>query len=143
MLLLLSIFVLVLTYLLYTIFYAEQSLFYMLCSKFLYIFLRCYTFTLFFIIVLLIYDFYLTDLWNNYLPFLYSCISFIGVLMLLSNYNCCYIKLTINKIKPKIVLLHFNNNNFTVICSSTKYILNVLLKFVFVHIKFLSFLFFV
>ncbi|VVC24893.1 Lipocalin-interacting membrane receptor,LMBR1-like membrane protein [Cinara cedri] len=53
-LLLLSIFVLVLTYLLYTLFYAEQSLFYML-----------------------------VNLWNNYLPFLYSCISFIGVLMLL------------------------------------------------------------
>ncbi|KAE9538540.1 hypothetical protein AGLY_005639 [Aphis glycines] len=53
-LLLLSIFVLVLTYLLYTIFYTEQSLFYMLFN-----------------------------LWNNYLPFLYSCISFIGVLMLL------------------------------------------------------------
>ncbi|XP_050546724.1 protein Lilipod [Daktulosphaira vitifoliae] len=53
-LLLLAIFVLVLTYLLYTIFYAEQSIFYMLFN-----------------------------LWNNYLPFLYSCISFIGVLMLL------------------------------------------------------------
>jgi len=53
-LMLLSIFVLVLTYLMYTIFYAEQSLLYMLLN-----------------------------LWNNYLPFLYSCISFIGVLMLL------------------------------------------------------------
>lgn len=92
----------------------------------------------FFMIVLLIYDSYLTDLWNNYLPFLYSCISFIGVLMLLSNYNCCYIKHTIYKIKPKIVLLHFNNNNFAVI--STKYKLYVLLKFIFVYLKFLFFL---
>lgn len=31
--------------------------------------------------------FIFTDLWKNYLPFLYSCISFIGVLMLLRNYN--------------------------------------------------------
>lgn len=53
-LMLLSTFVLVLTYLLYTFFYAEQSLFYVLLN-----------------------------LWTNYLPFLYSCISFIGVLMLL------------------------------------------------------------
>lgn len=58
--------------------------------------------------------------------------------MLLSNYNCRYIKLTIYKIKPKIVLLHFNNNNFAVI--STKHKLNVLLKFIFVvYLKFLSF----
>lgn len=79
-LMLLSICVLVLTYLFYTFFYTEQSLLHMMFSEF-WLLLRFIT------AVSLFYDFNLTDLSTNYLPFLYSCISFIGVLMLLSNYE--------------------------------------------------------
>ena len=32
----------------------------------------------------------LTDIWNFYLPYLYSCMSLLGVVMLLSKYRCVF-----------------------------------------------------
>jgi hypothetical protein len=83
---LLAVVVLGMTYVMSALIDKEQSNIYRLLSKLASTFNTAMTFCFAFNCVLFFHAicmFYVADLWSYYLPFLYSCISFIGVLMLL------------------------------------------------------------